>query len=170
MQRNVVTEQATESLLQGSKRVLFQAKRETLLVQLPQNPAALHLRDPEQGRDRRGIQRPFVPPARVSQCNNSCSRHTPQQLGFLVDPPASRAKQLGRVTFSSLASGCGWPTDPLRLRFLLGWQSLWSGSHGKSRLGLVADTSGSSSTGRFAVYLEHPSTEGRRWAGAGLYC
>jgi hypothetical protein len=48
-QQNVATEQATEILLQGSKRVLFQAKPDTLLVQLPQNPAALHVRDPEQG-------------------------------------------------------------------------------------------------------------------------
>jgi hypothetical protein len=62
----------------------------------------------------------------------------------------------------------------LRLRFRLGWQSLWSGSNGGSRLGirlrLVADASGSASTGRFALYLEHPSAEGRRRAGAGSYC
>jgi hypothetical protein len=169
--RNSAPERAAKSPSQGSRRVPFWAKADTLLVQLPQNPAALHIRDPDEGRDRRGIQRPFVPPARVSQCNKSCSRQTPQQLGILVDPTASRAQRRVLTTFSSLGGACGQPTDLLRLRFRRGWPSLQNGSHGGSGLGmrqrLVADTFGSASSGGFALSLEYPSIGERRLAGEG---
>jgi hypothetical protein len=55
----------------------------------------------------------------------------------------------------------------LRLRFRLGWQSLWSGSHGKSRLGmrlrLVADPSGLASIGSFTLCVKHLSEDEHRW-------